>query len=337
MKVIIQIPCYNEENALPITLKELPRQLDGVDQVEWLVINDGSRDKTTDIAMATGVDYVISHINNLGLAQAFLSGMTACIHFGADIIVNTDADNQYCAADIQKLVDPILQGEAEYVLGTRPVANIKHWSFLKKKLQVIGSWVVRKAARINVIDAPSGFRAITRSAAMRLHVFNHYTYTLETIIQAGHLKIPVLCVPIRINGELRPSRLISGIANYLRRSSSTIIRSFMTYDPIMFFTVPASFFLIITFVLGIRFLYYFSIGNGSGHVQSLILALATFVLSISLLIIGLLSDLISVNRQLLENIDHRLRTMEAHLDDQFPQYSDHIKTFNRANITFIRK
>ncbi len=190
MKVIIQIPCFNEEDSIPTTLKDLPRQLEGVDDVEWLIINDGSQDKVVDKAIAGGVDYVISHINNLGLAQAFLSGMTASINFGADIIVNTDADNQYCAEDIQKLIDPIINCEAEYVIGTRPITDIEHWSPLKKKLQFLGSWVVRKAAKTNVVDAPSGFRAIARSAAKRLHVFNRYTYTIETIIQAGHLKSP---------------------------------------------------------------------------------------------------------------------------------------------------
>jgi glycosyltransferase involved in cell wall biosynthesis len=335
MKVIIQIPCYNEEDSLPITLGELPHELNGVDVVEWLVVNDGSQDGTVKTAVDHGVDYVVSHINNLGLAQSFLSGMTACVHFGADIIVNTDADNQYCAADIQKLIDPILEGSAEYVIGTRPINSIERWSFVKKKLQVIGSWVVRKAARINVIDAPSGFRAITRSAAMRLHVFNRYTYTLETIIQAGHLNIPTLCVPVRTNGDLRPSRLISSISNYLRHSSLTIIRSFMTYDPLKFFTVPATVLLAVTFMLGLRFLYYFFAGNGvAGHVQSLILALAIFILSVALFIVGLLSDLIAVNRQLLEGIDHRLRMVESNLE---PLHSDHIKIFNRAHITFIKK
>lgn len=336
MKLIIQVPCFNEEDSLPITLNELPRTLQGVDQVEWLVINDGSQDKTVEAAVKTGADYVISHMNNLGLAQAYLSGLTACIYFGADIIVNVDADNQYYAEDIQKLIDPILSGNAEYVIGTRPINEIKHWSFLKKKLQGLGSWIVRKVSRANVMDAPSGFRAITRSTAMRLHVFNRYTYTLETIIQAGHLNIPIVCVPIRTNNDLRPSRLISGIANYLRRSSSTIIRSFMTYDPMKFFTIPAIILFAITFVLGIRFLYFFSIGNGSGHVQSLILALAILVFSVGLLIVGLLADLIAVNRQLLEGIDTRLRVMEAQLDKNSVPSPNESKILNRAKITFVR-
>ena len=333
MKVIIQIPCFNEEKSLPITLKELPRQLEGVDEVEWLIINDGSQDRTIEVAIENDVDYVISHINNLGLAQAFLSGMTACIHFGADIIVNTDADNQYCAKDIQKLIDPIINVKAEYVIGTRPVKDTEHWSSIKKNLQLLGSWVVRKASQANVADAPSGFRAITRSSAMRLHVFNRYTYTIETIIQAGHLKIPILNVPIRTNKEMRPSRLISGIPSYLRRSFSTIFRSFMTYDPMRFFLIPAVALLGITIILGIRYLYFFSIGEGIGHVQSLILALAIFVFSTAFFIVGFLADLIAVNRQILEGVDYRLRKLEGNHDEQ--SYG-HTAIFNRAYLIYIR-
>ncbi len=331
MKVIIQIPAFNEENSLPITLHDLPRQLDGVDKVEWMIINDGSADETVNAAIAGGVDYVISHRSNLGLAQAFLSGMTACLHFGADIIVNTDADNQYNAEDIQKLVDPIIQQKAEYVIGTRPIKDIEHWSPLKKRLQFLGSWVVRKAANSNVEDAPSGFRAITRAAAMRLHVFNRYTYTIETIIQAGHMNIPILCVPIRTNDEMRPSRLISSVLKYLQRSSSTIIRSFITYDPLRFFLIPSGVLLITTFVIGVRYLYFKAIGEGAGHVQSLILALAIFVLGTSLLIVGLLADLIAVNRQLLENIDYRLRNLELKADEEKDQEK---RVFNRAYLTY---
>lgn len=331
IKVIIQIPAFNEENSLPITLADLPRQLDGVDEVEWLVINDGSADGTIQAAIAGGVDYVISHRNNLGLAQTFLSGMTACLHFGADIIVNTDADNQYNAADIQKLIDPIIRQEAEYVIGTRPIRDIEHWSLLKKRLQFLGSWVVRKAAKTNVEDAPSGFRALTRAAAMRLHVFNRYTYTLETIIQAGHMKIPILCVPIRTNKDMRPSRLISSMMRYLQRSSSTIIRSFITYDPLRFFLIPSAVLLLTTFALGVRYLYFNAIGEGTGHVQSLILALAIFVLGVSLLIVGLLADLIAVNRQLLEGIDYRLRNLELTAGEEIDRGK---RVFNRAYLVY---
>ncbi|MBT3339067.1 MAG: glycosyltransferase family 2 protein [Anaerolineae bacterium] len=334
MKVIIQIPAYNEEGSLPITLRQLPRQLNGVDEVEWLIINDGSRDETISAAIAENVDYVISHRSNLGLAQAFLSGMTAALHFGADIIVNTDADNQYNAEDIQKLIDPIIQEKAEYVIGTRPIKDIAHWSPLKKRLQFLGSWVVRKAAKANVDDAPSGFRALTRAAAMRLHVFNRYTYTIETIIQAGHMHIPILCVPIRTNKEMRPSRLISSVTRYLQRSSSTIIRSFITYDPLRFFLIPSGTLLFATFVIGVRYLYFNAIGEGTGHVQSLILALAIFVLGTALLIVGLLADLISVNRQLLEGVDYRLKNLELQKDST---KTTEKQVFNRAYLTYRKK
>ena len=334
MKVIIQIPAFNEQDSLPVTLQALPRQLDGVDEVEWLVINDGSSDETVAIAIAEGVDYVISHRSNLGLAQAFLSGMTAALHFGADIIVNTDADNQYNAEDIQKLIDPIIQQKAEYVIGTRPIKDIEHWSPLKKRLQLLGSWVVRKAAKTNVEDAPSGFRAITRAAAMRLHVFNRYTYTIETIIQAGHMKIPIICVPIRTNKEIRPSRLISSVMKYLQRSSSTIIRSFITYDPLRSFLIPAGVLLVTTFVIGVRYLYFNAIGEGTGHVQSLILALAIFILGTSLLIVGLLADLIAVNRQLLEGIDYRLRNLELETGEKTGKEK---RVFNRAYLVYRKK
>lgn len=336
MRVIIQIPAFNEQEALPITLQELPHQLKGVDEVQWLVVNDGSNDSTVEAAIAGGADYVISHRNNLGLAQTFLSGITAAIQFGADIIVNTDADNQYCAEDIQKLIDPIIHEKAEYVIGTRPIKDITHWSPLKKTLQFLGSWVVRKAAQTHVVDAPSGFRAITRAAAMRLHVFNRYTYTVETIIQAGHLNIPILCVPVRTNKDMRPSRLISSISRYLRRSSSTIIRSFLTYDPMRFFLAPAGVLLGITAVIGFRYLYYFLIGEGRGHVQSLILALAIFILGTSLLIVGLLSDLIAVNRQLLEGIDYRLRNLEIAQASQ-GNIQSNIQVFNRAYLTYKKE
>ena len=335
MKVIIQIPAYNEEGTLPITLGDLPHRLDGVDEVEWLIIDDGSRDKTIETAIKSGVDYVISHKNNLGLAQTFLSGVTAAIHFGADIIVNTDADNQYYAEDIQKLVNAILQEKVEYVIGTRPIKDTHHWSLVKKMLQYIGSWVVRKAAKTNIEDAPSGFRAITRSAAMRLHVFNRYTYTIETIIQAGHLNIPLQCVPIRTNREMRPSRLISSISRYLRSSSGTIIRSFITYDPLRFFLIPSGILLAATFAIGIRYLYFFTLGEGRGHVQSLILALAIFVLGTALLIVGLLSDLIAVNRQLLEGIDYRLRTLENSQKAEKKVGKDEV--FNRAYLVYKKK
>lgn len=333
MKVIIQIPCYNEEESLPITLADLPHELTGVDEVEWLVINDGSKDRTVDIAIANGVHHVVSHVKNLGLAQAFISGINASLYFGADIIINTDADNQYCAADIQKLIDPILRREAEYVIGTRPIQEITHFSWGKKLLQKIGSWVVRKIGHSNVEDAPSGFRAITRNAAMHLHVFNRYTYTLETIIQAGRMNLPTVSVPIRTNKNLRRSRLISSIPKYLVRSSSTILRSFLTYEPLRFFITPGLISILATLVLGIRYLVFYFQGSGAGHVQSLILALALFFLGIALMIVGLLADLIAVNRRLLEDLDFKVKGIEMRIESSTGQ-SPYEKVFSRAHLTY---
>jgi glycosyltransferase involved in cell wall biosynthesis len=334
MKVIIQIPCFNEEDSLPITFAELPRQLNGVDEVEWLVINDGSSDRTVEVAIAQGVHHVISHYKNLGLAQAFISGISACIFFGADIIVNTDADNQYCAADIQKLIDPILQGDAEYVIGARPIDEIVHFSPIKKKLQKFGSWIVRKLSQTNVEDAPSGFRAITRNAATHLHVFNRYTYTIETVIQAGRMNLPTISVPIRTNQDLRSSRLISSIPTYLQRSFATIIRSFMTYEPLRFFVAPGLFLFLCTFIIGLRFLYFFYIGDGAGHIQSLLFSIVLFILGAVLVIVGLMGDLISVNRKLLEDLDYRLKQTQSLLEESLLSTSLHQKVFSRAYLTY---
>ncbi len=336
MKVIIQIPCYNEEETLPITLADLPRELKGVDEVKWLIINDGSEDNTVQTAIDHGVDYVISHVKNLGLAQGFLSGINASVQLGADIIVNTDADNQYCADDIQKLIDPILDSKAEFVVGTRPIQNIEHFSPLKKMLQKLGSWVVRQVSQTTVEDAPSGFRAITRNAAIHLHVFNKYTYTLETVIQAGHMNLPTVSVPIRTNDDLRASRLISSIPKYLSKSFSTIVRSFITYEPLRFFVGPAILSFFIAVVLGIRYLFFYFGGEGSGHVQSLLLAMVLVILGVALFVIGLLADLISVNRKLLENIDTRLRVLQADFSEQFPN-TVHPRVFSRGYLVYSRK
>ncbi len=310
MKVIIQIPCFNEEQTLAITLADLPRKIKGIDQVEWLVIDDGSVDGTRQAAIKGGVDYVVSHVHNRGLARAFLTGMEACTRLGADIIINTDADNQYNAADIQKLVDPILAGKAEYVIGARPIDQIEHFSPIKKALQRFGSWVVRVLSRTEIADTTSGFRAITRDAALRLHVFNKYTYTIETIIQAGQSGIAAQCVPVRTNAFLRPSRLISNIPDYLKRSFSTILRSFMTYKPLTFFLTPGLACLALAGVIGIRYLYFFFQGQGAGHIQSLLLGIMLFTLGVAGIIVGLLSDLIAVNRELLEDLHYRVRLKE---------------------------
>ena len=272
MKLIIKIPCYNEAATLGLTLSELPRQLPGIDTIEWLIINDGSLDRTVEVAKACGVDHIVNFEHNQGLAKAFMAGVEAALKAGADIIVNTDADNQYCAADIPQLVNPILRGEAEIVIGARPIQNIKHFSPIKKLLQKLGSLVVRIASKTDIPDAPSGFRAISRNAALQLNVFNEYTYTLETIIQAGQKGMAITSVPIRTNEYLRPSRLVKSIPAYIQRSILTIIRIFMTYHPLRFFMLLGSVPLSFGFILCLRWLILYFGGTEKAHVPSLVLA-----------------------------------------------------------------
>jgi len=310
MKLIIQIPCYNEAETLPVTLKELPRKMEGFDKVEWLIINDGSTDNTVEVAKANGVDHVVNFPKNQGLARAFLAGLDAGIRFGADVIVNTDADNQYNAADIPLLVGPIVSGRAEIVVGARPIRGIKHFSPVKKLLQKMGSWVVRLTSRTDVADAPSGFRAISREAALRLNVFNDYTYTLETIIQAGQKNMAILSVPIRVNEDLRPSRLVKSIRGYLLQSILTIIRIFVVYRPFRFFMTLGALFSTAGFILGLRFIYFFIKDGGEGHVQSLILASILLGMGFQTMAVAFLADLQAVNRRLMEDVQYRLRNAE---------------------------
>jgi glycosyltransferase involved in cell wall biosynthesis len=309
MKVIIQVPCFDEEDVLPGTLADLPRELPGIDEVEWLVVDDGSRDRTAEVAREHGVHHVVRHLRRQGLAQAFLTGINAAVARGADIIVNTDADNQYDARDIPRLVQPILDGEAHMVVGDRPIGEIRHFSAGKKLLQRLGSWAVRKVSNTGVLDAPSGFRAISRQAAMRLNVFNKYTYTLETIIQAGQKGIPIVSVPVRVNGDQRPSRLMKSAFGYVYRSASIIVRVFVIYRPFRFFLFLGSIPFTLGLGLGLRFLWAFSQGQGTGKVQSLILASLLMSSGFLLAIVGLLADLISVNRQLLEKLDWQVRQL----------------------------
>jgi glycosyltransferase involved in cell wall biosynthesis len=309
-KLIIQIPCYNEESTLGITLSALPREVPGVDVVEWLIIDDGSTDQTIEVALKYGVDHVIRLPRNQGLAKAFMAGLEGSLNAGADIIVNTDADNQYCADDIPKLLEPILSGKAEIVVGARSIDNTDHFSYIKKTLQKIGSSVVRLASNTDIPDAPSGFRAITRQAAMRLNVFNEHTYTLETIIQAGQKSMAITSVPIRTNGDIRPSRLVKSIPHYIQRSILTIIRIFMTYRPFPFFTIPGTISFILGMLISFRFLFFYLGGNGTGHIQSLILAALLMGAGFFLSVIGLIADLISVNRKLLEKLNWRVQKIE---------------------------
>jgi len=310
MKLVIQIPCYNESASLPHTIAHLPREVAGCDVVEWLIIDDGSADNTAEVAQQLGVDRVVRHPVNRGLAAAFMTGLETAVASGADIIVNTDADNQYDARDIETLVQPIIERRAEMVIGARPILDTDHFSWLKKRLQRLGSAVVRAASNTDVADAPSGFRAFTREAAQRLNVFSSYTYTLETIIQAGHSNIRVLSVPIRTNPDLRPSRLVKSIGRYVWRSASTIVRIFATYKPLTFFWMIALFFLAVGGVSGGWYIAHKLAGHGAGHVQSAVLAAASVTVGLILFMLGFLADLSAVNRRLLERIDWRLRRLE---------------------------
>ncbi|HEX8186403.1 MAG TPA: glycosyltransferase family 2 protein [Blastocatellia bacterium] len=318
-KLIIQIPCYNEEATLGITLSALPRELPGLDAIEWLIIDDGSTDRTLDVARQYGVDHIVSFSHNQGLAKAFMAGLEASLRAGADIIVNTDADNQYCADDIPNLIEPVLLGKAEIVVGARPISEIKHFSLTKKLLQKIGSQVVRMASNTDIADAPSGFRAISRHAAMRLNVFNEYTYTLETIIQAGQNGLAITSIPVRTNGDLRPSRLIKGIPSYLKQSLWTILRIFMTYKPLKFFLLLGSIPFSIGMLLGVRWLVLYLGGTPRAHVPSLILASLLMLIGVQLLVFGLVADLLGVNRKMLEDIQLRIRRFEfdSEKDEQF--------------------
>ncbi len=316
MKLIIQIPCYNEAATLGITLRALPRAVPGFDRVEWLVIDDGSTDETVQVARNEGVDHIVRLPTNRGLARAFMAGLEACLRAGADVIVNTDADNQYSAGDIPALVVPVVEGQADMAVGARPIEQIAHFSPLKKLLQRIGSQVVRLASNTQIPDAPSGFRAFSRSAALQLNVFSSYTYTLETIIQAGNKGMTVVSVPVRVNADLRPSRLVRSVPQYLFRSALTIGRIFLIYRPLRFFLTVSAFLFIPGMLIGVRFLYEMSRGHGQGHVQSLILAAILLLASGLFFVLGLLAELISVNRRLLEDQRTRLGRLELRMKDE---------------------
>lgn len=310
MKLIIQVPCYNEAETLEVALNDLPKHIDGIDEIEYLIINDGSKDNTVEVAKKWGVNYVVNFRRNKGLAKGFMAGLDACLRNGADIIVNTDADNQYNGDDIEKIVRPILEGKTDIVIGERPIDQTEHFSPLKKKLQHFGSWVVRKASKSDIPDAPSGFRAYSRDAAMRLNVVNEYTYTLETIVQAGRTKIAQTSVPIRTNGELRPSRLFSSMFGYVKKSMLTILRAFMMYKPLQFFSTIGGVGFIAGLAVGIRFIVYMCMGQGNGHVQSLILAGLLITLGVLIFVIGLQADLIAANRKILEDIQYHVRKID---------------------------
>ncbi len=307
MKLIIQIPCHNEEKTLPITLRDLPKEIKGIDKIETLVINDGSTDRTKEVAAACGVDHVIDLPFKRGLAEAFRRGLDASVEKGADIIVNTDGDNQYKGADIEKLVRPIIERKADIVIGCRDISSIAHFSASKKILQKIGSKIVRKISRTDIPDTTSGFRAYSRSAAMKLNIFSSYTYTLESIIQAGRKEIPMTHVPVRTNDKLRESRLIKNIWSYIIKSAATILRIYLMYEPLKTFISIGSVFVIPGVLLIARFLYFYLISDRSGHIQSLIISAVLVVMGFGIMMLGLLGEVISANRRLNEEILERIK------------------------------
>lgn len=316
-KLIIQIPCLNEEETLTVTLESLPRQVAGFDKVEFLIIDDGSTDRTVEVAREFGVEHIVSLRHNSGLAKAFMAGVEASLKLGADVIVNTDADNQYNANYITTLVEPILESRADIVIGARPISNIQHFAPSKKLLQKLGSWAVRVASGTDVPDAPSGFRAMHRDAATRLMVYNRYTYTLETIIQAGRNGMRITSVPIEVNEDLRPSRLVKSISSYIQRSIGTIVRIFLIYEPFRFFLALGLLLIIPAFLIGLRYLWLILIGDsGGGHVQSLILSGILFSGGFVSMALAVISDLLAVNRVLMEDV--RVRLIKAELEKTKP-------------------
>ena len=315
MKLIIQIPCYNEAETLEIALNDLPKHIDGIDEIEYLIINDGSKDNTVEVAKRWGVNYVVNFKKNKGLARGFMAGLDACLRNGADIIVNTDADNQYCADDIETIVRPIIEGKSDIVIGARPIDATEHFSPIKKKLQHFGSWVVRKASNTDIPDAPSGFRAYSREAAMQLNVVNDYTYTLETIVQAGRNMIPMTSVDIRTNAELRPSRLFNSMMGYVKKSMVTIVRAYVMYRPLKFFALLGVFFLVLGLIPGIRYLAYFVSGMSAGHIQSLICGCTLILIGVNCFTIGFLADTTAANRKIMEDMQKRIRKIDYKQDE----------------------
>ncbi len=310
MKLIIQIPCYNEEDSLPVTLSSIPKKIKGIDEIEILIINDGSTDNTVKVAKENGVNYIVGFSKNLGLARAFDAGLKHCVKYGADVIVNLDADNQYCADDIEKLIEPILENKADITIGARPIDSIKHFSFLKKLLQKFGSFVMKRLSGADILDAPSGFRAFSKNAAMRINIFDTYTYTMESIIQAQRKGLSILSIPIRVNNDLRPSRLIKNNFTYIFRSAKTMIRFFIIYHPFRFFITLASVFFILGLFLGFRYLYFFTLGDGSGHIQSLILCGLLITGGFQTALLAIISDLLAINRKLIEDVQIKVQTLK---------------------------
>jgi glycosyltransferase involved in cell wall biosynthesis len=319
LKLIIQIPCYNEALTLPETVQALPRQIAGIDTIEYLIIDDGSVDSTGEVAKSLGIHHIIRLSRHSGLASAFVAGLEASLRRGADLIVNTDADNQYNAEDISHLVQPILCGQADIVVGDRGVANLPTFSPAKRALQKFGSWVISRASGVETPDATSGFRAISREAAIQTLVLSEYSYTLETLIQAGSRGMSVMYIPVRTNPTTRPSRLMNNIPHYLANSSATILRAYTMYRPLRVFTALGSLVTLVGAILGLRYVYFILIGQGGGKVQSLILAAVLMIIGFQIFMIGLVADLIGFNRKILEEILFRLRRSELNRTDFSPE------------------
>jgi glycosyltransferase involved in cell wall biosynthesis len=333
MKLIIQIPCLNEQDTLPTTLADVPREVEGFDEVEWLVIDDGSTDRTIEVARAHGVDHIVRLTNNKGLATAFQAGLDASLKLGADVVVNTDADNQYDGHDIPKLVEPIVAGRADMVVGNRVVESIEHFSPLKKRLQRLGSWVVRGASGTDVPDTTSGFRAYNREAAIQVQVVSKFTYTLETIIQAGKMLVAVEHTPVRTNPKIRDSRLFPSMWSYVRRNTISIFRIYALYEPLKVFMTAAAVVGLAAAIVWGRFVYFYIDGSGSGHVQSLILGAVLFIAAVQLAALGVIGDVLAGSRILQQRILERVRRVELQLGVEPSHYEPGNPQQGRAPTT----
>jgi glycosyltransferase involved in cell wall biosynthesis len=311
LKLIVQIPCFNEEQTLPETIRDIPRQIEGIDTIEMLVIDDGSTDRTSEVARQLGVHHVVRNKRNVGLARSFRVGLDRCLALGADIIVNTDADNQYCGADIARLVEPILDGRADVVVGDRQTSTVDHFSARKKMLQRFGSWVVRAFSDVDVPDAVSGFRAISRDAAMRLNIVSPFSYTIEMLIQVGKKGMAFTSVPVRTNGKTRDSRLFKNVFRFIERSATTLVRMYSMYQPLRVFTALGFFVALIGLIPMVRFLYFYLFEGGTGKIQSLVIGSALLTIGVLTFFLGLVADLLNHNRALIEMVLEKTRRIEA--------------------------